>query len=614
MRRISAGLAWGVAVFVSGCGGGGNGGGQAPVPAPAPQLQMAAAAGDTGRAPNGVVHTHRIELRNTGNAAARAVTVSVSPDAQALQLPLSCESAGCTSRGDGGVDIAEIPAGATVLLNQRLRVKPGYRGALRNEWQAGATGLSASWRQELTAYVADLSVSVGAPTGAAAARNYEVTLTNQGPDEATDVSWNLLTLPGQSWRISSCTASTGATCPASLGEAMTLARLPANAALKLQVQMDESAATDPYSKGLGSRADAAGDPAPQDNEAKVGQDYSEHQFMTDLAGRHYRLAIGIDRRLRATAPGVDYRATYALDVTGQAFIGDPAAINPPWGRGTVNHFGPVVVLGLDIDGTRKLYVSPHRLISELSELEGVSFNVLGSRADASGKALDAYAGSARFKDGALQLCLPDTPTPFNQCPAARLSRFEAALVGSEIELVSRDKTMRLRAARSNQGPILISSSRDASTDASEFWIGLPSDSAYPFRNGDITMYESTFESASGLSTAVFAGIDSDGASNPRAFTPSPLMLPSSVFTRLNDTGLLGICGLSAQASTTAQPGLFQAELRGDWLPGNLQNNQFVKDKPCFASGPVLHAQTLGMAVFVGARGGELMGRWMFAGE
>jgi len=597
-----------------GCGGGSGGGHpDTTEPPPAPQLRISAAADDTGRAPNGMVHLHRIELRNTGNAAARAVTVSTSLDAQALQMPLSCETAGCTARGDGGVDIAEIPAGSTVVLRQQLRVKPGYRGAVRNDWQASATGASASWRQELTAYVTDLKVTVAAPTGTPAARNYEVTLTNQGPDEATAVSWNLLTLSGQAWRITGCTASTGSACPATLGEAMTLARLPASGTLKLQVQMDESASPGPSMNGLGSRADADGDPAPQDNEAKTGQDHSEHQFMTDLAGHNYRLAIGIDPRLRATAPGVDYRATYAMDVTGQAFIGDSAAIDPPWGRGTVNHFGPFEVLGLDIDGTRKLYIAPHRLISQLSELEGVTFNVLGSRADASGKALDAYAGSARFKDGALQLCLPDAPVAFDQCPAARLTRFEAAWVGSEIELVSRDKVIRLRAAKSNEGPILISSSRDAATGASEFWLGLPNNAPYPFSGNNVNMLESTFESASGLSTAVYVDIDTDSERNPRLRSQS-IGLPNTALLRLNKTGLLGICGLSAQASTTAQPGLFQAQLHGDWLPGAMQNGQFVKEKPCFATGPVLHAQTTSMAVFVGARSGDLMGRWMFAGQ
>ena len=44
----------------------------------------------------------------------------------------------------------------------------------------------------------------------------------------------------------------------------------------------------------------------------------------------------------------------------------------------------------------------------------------------------------------------------------------------------------------------------------------------------------------------------------------------------------------------------------------MQNGQFVKERACFA-GPVLHAQTTSLAAFVGAKGGDLMGRWMFAG-
>jgi hypothetical protein len=166
------------------------------------------------------------------------------------------------------------------VLRQSLRIKPGYRGAVRNDWEISATGSSVKWRQELTAYTADLAVTVGDPTGTTQARSYEVTLTNQGPDEAADVSWDLLTLPGQVWRVVSCIASTGASCPATLGEAMKIARLPANASLRLQVEVDESVSA--RLGGIASRADAAGDPEPSNNEATVAQSAAEHLFMTDL--------------------------------------------------------------------------------------------------------------------------------------------------------------------------------------------------------------------------------------------------------------------------------------------------------------------------------------------
>lgn len=608
MRRVAAVLAWALAVGMSGCGGGGG----APTePAPTPQLRLSAATDDASRAPGGVVHLHRVELRNTGNASARAVVVSVSPDAQALQLPLSCETAGCTPRNDGGVDIAEIPAGATVVLRQQLRVKPAYRGAVRNVWQAGATGASTIWRQELTAYVVDLAVTVDVPAGAATSppstSTYEVTLSNLGPDDAADVSWNLLTLPGQTWRIAGCTANTGSNCPTALGEAMTLARLPAGGMLKLQVQVDEP---DTYREGLGSRADAAGDANPANNEAVNGQSAAYQLFMSDLEGRHYRLTLGVLDTLRAMAAGVDYRAPFHINVTGTGFLGAYVSTNAPWSRGIVNMVGgPFVVLGLDIGGVRKPYLAPRRLVTQLSELEGFSFNVLGSRSDASGKPQDAYVGSALFKDGGLQLCLPDAPTPFEQCPAARLTRFEAALVGSEIELVSRDRVVRLRAAASPDGPVLVSSSRDAATGASEFWMALPAKALHAFTSYDDELHETTFESASGQSTASNGFVRSSSDNLP--YIDLPLgMPPTSALQYLQQTGTLGLCGLSAQLSGSAQPGVFQGVLRGDWLPGAFSNGQFVKERLCFA-GTVHHVQTMNMAVFLGARGGDLMGRWMF---
>ena len=616
MRRLTAGLACAGALGLSGCGGGSSS--APPPPAPAPDLRISAAAGDTGRAPSGVVSVHRIELRNAGQASARAVVVSASPDAQALQLPLSCESvdSGCVQRADGGVEIAEIAAGATVTLRQSLRVKPGYRGAVRNDWQASATGSNAAWRQELTAYVADLAVTVGEPvatTGTPPQSTYDVTLANLGPDEATDVDWRLFTMPGQVWSIASCHASPGSSCPATLGEAMTLARLPAGSTLRLQMTMEESGSTPSSRYGLASRADADGDPDPANNQAAPPRAPTEHLFMTDLEGRQYRLSIGPFSMLRVTGPGVDYRAPVAFDVTGTGLIGEAASNSSPWNRGLANITGRVMVLGLNIDGVRKPYVAARKLVTQLSELEGFSFNVLGSRSDASGKPQDAYVGSASFRDGALLLCLPDAPTPFEQCPASRLSRFEAAVVGSEIELVSRDKVMRLRATPSPDGPVLISSSRNATTGNSEFWMALPNIPRPYLPTFWTWLHETTFESASGQSTATFANIRRDSDNHPLLDLSSGPLLPNTAWLYWVNTGMLGICGLSSQLSGSAQPGIYQGVLRGDWLPGTVANGQFVKERACF-SGAVHHMQAAGLAVLVGARGGDLMGRWMFTSE
>lgn len=608
MRRVPAVLACVTAMGLSACGGGSGGPTSPPEPAPAPQLRIGAATGDAGRAPSGVVHMHRIELRNTGNATARSVAVSASPDAQALQLPLSCESPGCSPRSDGGVDIAEIPAGGAVVVHQQLRVKPGYRGTVRNDWQASGTGVNTVWRQELTAYSADLAVTVDIAASAGTTTTYAVTLTNQGPDEAADISWDLLTLPDQAWRIAGCTASTGASCPATTGEWMKLDRLPANGSVRLQVQVDETATANSSARGLGSRVDAAGDSNAANNQAITGQSGVSRFAISDLEGRHYQLSYGLTGPLRATAPGVDERRPFYVDFTGAGYIGEPGSTRPPWSLGTFDVLaGPVMVLGLDITGTRKPYLAVRRPVTQLSELEGFSFNLLGSRADATGQAVDAYAGSARFKDGVLELC--PTPTPVAQCPAAQLQRFEAALVGDEIELVSSQKALRIRAARSYSGPILISSTRDAASGSSEFWLALPE-----VANAQLSvagyLYETTFESASGASLPAFTQIEPGSDGLPQIYPGTRSYSHAALLEAAN--GRLGLCGLTAQLTATTRPGLFAGNLRGDWLPGAYENGAFVKERLCF-EGPVHYAQSREMAVLLGARGGSLMGRWMFAG-
>lgn len=601
MRNIHAALAGALLLALSGCGGGGGSQPDAgPTPVPSARLVFSALADDAGRAPSGVVRTRRVEVRNHGELAARGVVIAVTPDAQVLQLPLGCESTGCTTRSDGGVDLAELAPDAAVVLTQRLRIKPGYRGAVRNDWSATASGPVGVWTQELRAYVADLAVTVGEHD---ADLVHDVTLTNQGPDDAADVQWDLLPTPGQSLRIVSCTAAAGATCPATLADAMKLQRVATGGVLKLRVQAAAG--------GVATRVEAAGDPDPSNDAATRSQGRVEHLAMTDLEGRTYRLSNDVGSSLRVTAAGLDYRSAYAVDVHGQGLLGAPGSVNPPWSRGALHLFNPVLILGLDIGGVRKPYLAPRDLVTRLAELEGVSFNVLGSRADASGQPTDAYIGSARFQDGALQLCLPDVPTPFARCPASRLTRFEAAVVGTEIELVARDRVMRLRAARSGNGPILISSMRDATTGTSHFWIGLPDDSTYPFRSGSAGgLQDATFESATGQSTAMLATLDYANDLTP-AMTTTPRNSPYAMLWVIQG-GSLGVCKLTAQFSGTTQRRLYLGQLRGDWVSGIDAQQQFIEDRPCFA-GTVHHAQTMTFAAFVGTRDGGLMGRWMFTG-
>lgn len=598
MHKIQAALAGAFVLLVSGCGGGGGSEPRA-APSPSARLVFSAIADDGGRAPSGVVHTRRVELRNNGDLAARSLAITVSPDAQALTLPLTCESSGCTPRSDGGVEIAELPAGAAIVLSQRLRIKPGYRGAVRNDWSATGSGTLAVWSQDLRAYVTDLAVAVGEPDADAV---HEVTLSNLGPDDASDVTWTQLPAPGQTLRLTGCTATGGAVCPATLTDAMTLPRVAAGGVLKLRVQAPVG--------GVATRVEAAGDAEPGNDGASRGQGRVEHLAMTDLEGRAYRLSNEVGGSLRVTAAGLDYRSAYAVDVYGQGLLGAPGSLNPPWSRGALHLFAPVLIFGLDIGGVRKPYLAPRDLVTRLAELEGVSFNVLGSRADASGKPTDAYVGSARFQSGALQLCLPDVPTPFAQCPAGRLTRFEAAVVGTEIELVARDRVMRLRAARSRSGPILISSTRDATTGASHFWIGLPDDSTYPFGNGSGGLQEATFESASGQSTAMLATLTYANDLTP-TLTTTPRNSRYAMLWVLQG-GTLGLCKLTAEFSGTTQPRLYLGQLRGDWVTGIDAQDQFIQDRPCFA-GTVHHAQTMSFAAFVGTRDGGLMGRWMFIG-
>jgi hypothetical protein len=572
-------------------------------------LEIGPAAGGADVLPAGSVQTQAVEIRNRGDAPARSVVVSVGADAKALQLPLSCGStSGCTARDDGSVMLAEIPAGASVTLSQAQRIQPGYRGAVGNDWQAaGEAGVHATWRQALTAYATDVAVSVDPPEAVTvagqAANRYVVTLSNAGPDDARDVVWDLAAAPDMVWLDARCTASGGAVCPATVTERISLALLPKSGSLKVELTLQPSAARFDF---LSSMASAPGDTQPANNRAAQSSYGLGALFgpmpATDLLGRSYRLNVGWSD-VQIAGDGWTRHFEMPVDVTGTIYLLPALGTPRPWEHGNLSGDGGLVVGSAELDGGRTPFVAVRDPVTALSELEGYSFNILGSRADASGKPLDAFVWSGRFNAGAFEICTSGEPLAFASCPAASLRRYEAALVGSEIELASTHYgVMRWRAARSPDGPVLVSSSRDPATGESRFMVGTPETSRYPFtpytssNSLNVELGDATFESASGVASPVLGSFD-HAASGPDVILKSR-GLPITLLLALN-AGLDGPCELSATLTPTAQTGVFSGPLQAaTW-----------KDRACFA-GPVLHVQTSQFVALLGSKDGPLMGRWL----
>jgi hypothetical protein len=592
-----------VLAVLAGCGGG-DGGGSATPDSPA-RLEIGAATNTATALPAGSVQTRTLEVRNRGGAMARGVVVSVTADTEVLHLPLGCNPvSACTLREDGAVVIAELAAGATLSLTQSLRIQPGHRGALSNDLSAtGDGGLAVSWRQDLTAYATDLAVTIDPPeavtVGGQPASRYVVTLTNAGPDDARDVLWELAAAPDLLWLASRCTASGGATCPATLSDRLSLPQLPKSSGLKVELTLRDHTRFDM----LASRVHAAGDTTPANNRA-IHSPYGTsstlgHMTATDLQGRTFRLTLGWSAQL--AGEGWTRRFQTPVDVTGVQFLISDSGPSRWWEQGSLKGNGGLVIGSALLEGVRTPFIAVRDPVTALSDLEGLRFNILGARADAGGKALDAFVWSGRFGAGAFEICTGAAPLAFEACPAERLQRYEAALNGEELELVSaRHGVMRWRAARGADGPVLISSTRDATSGESRFMVGTPStgsaysSSSYPV---PVALADTTFESASGVANAALVSFGTN-AGGDVTLEPSR-DLPNSYLAFLNGTEEDGLCGLSASLAPTVQTGVFTGPLQAVTRKG----------RACFA-GSVTHVQTSRFAAMLGSKGDALMGRWL----
>lgn len=614
VRSRGALAAWAFTALLPACGSGSDGGESAGAQA---RLEIGPAGAQAESLPSGSLQTRMLELRNSGTARASDLSVTLKPDGNLLHLPLSCEGVQaqrCKTRADGGIDVAELPAGMAISLSQRLRVKPGFSGDVSNDWSLISPGGGGSnWRQILQAYVADVSVAVQPPVASTesgvAVLSYEVVLRNAGPDEARHVEWRQLAAPGMTWRGATCSAAGGAVCPATLGEKLTIARLPKGSTLRLQARYTSRVAGPRVKDFLGSEVGSPGDPFPGNDRvtAKEPDAWSVdgNYLATDLEGNRYTLSVSPvwkDKGFRLANDRFDVQGAIDVDVTGSHHfqLGEQDG-STLLRDGSIQLNSDLLVGSFNFGRGRQPFVAVRDIVQDLSELEGRAFTVLGSRSDKDGRPIDAFVWSGQFKDAALLVCQSDTPIAISQCLPSQARRYEVALVGTELELLSSTGVLRMRAARTKSGPVLLLSQRDADTGGSQFWIGLPV-VAPRYRPslwmGGPGITETTFNSAAGLAeatgVAIFVSPDARSASINHDMPNSYLVFVA----RGNPT-----CFIDAAADATTLPSLFKGVL-----------SMIAVNGASCTGGPIYHAQTGEIAVVLGAKDGPLMGRWLITTE
>ncbi|MCX2863450.1 hypothetical protein OOZ63_16590 [Paucibacter sp. PLA-PC-4] len=571
--------------------------------------------------PSGAVQTQWLTLRNTGSAAARQVLLAVEPGTHVLHLPLSCEGtpSPCAVRADGSLAIAELAPGASLRVQQRLRIAPGFSGRVSNNWlmRTAAEAGADSWRQEIQAYAADLSVAVKAPVTSIEAGDevlsHELTLSNDGQDEARSVEWRQMAASGMDWLGASCSATSGAQCPAELNERINLERLPKGAMLTLVARYRPRQIDREETNFLSSDVFAPGEMSPANNRAEHRQanvNNEEGRYVVfGLDGEQYRLAYSLwgERSLRFTNERIDRRVNIMVDVTGHLWLRerDEVGVNPMLAGSLFPGVG-LLTGALDLGTGRRPFLGGSHFVSQMTELEGRIYNLLGSKADKQGQSLDAFAWTAQFRNGAMEVCASAVPTAVAQCPEALLRRWDVAIVGEELELVDRGgEVRRLRAARTPSGPVLILSQRNAADASSEFWLGMPAVEAsddVDYGSGLAFSAETTFGNASGLAVPDFPEFRSVGPPESKVVEAgSAAGLPNAYFLFLHKYG--DWCRLhDGQFKRTGVPALRAGTVAA------------AKQGATCWGGPSYHIRTKELRVLLGSKDGALVGRWFFAPE
>lgn len=597
------------ALALSACGGGSAGDGTEPAGALAEPVLSAKQA----VLPSGSRQLQVLELRNAGRADAKQLQLTVAADAKLLQLALSCRgnaAARCKPRADGGLDIAELRAGEMIELEQVLRLEPGFSGPTGAQWSLSHAGASAplGTRQSLQAYAADVALALAAPqssskAGQATVLSYEVTLSNQGPDEARDVDWRLMPAAGMRWQAATCTASGGAQCPASLAEAMSVARLPKGGEIRLRADYTSRMSTSIHEPDfLRAEARLAGDPRVGNNRAvfnpRAGL-WTGSLAALGLDGRSYD--ISFDRHLRIHGSGMELQALRHLDLFNLYWLTRNVEYseNEDVPQGSFNGNESLTLGAYDFGRGRQPFLASDSYVEDVAVLNGQDFNILASHSEAGGRPAEGVAWAGRFEGAWFLLCRSSQPTPVQQCSASELRRYAVSVVGTEIELLSGTEMLRMRVLRVEKGYVLFLAMKDAVTLQEQVWLGLPAIAVASEAFFQMGIGETTLRSDSGNSEFTWLSAVKS-SSGGVALTGASSWMPLSFF--LYNHPWLGKCPppeVRGELAAAGPAGLFRGSV--DVFSCGVKSGE----------GLVFHIQSKGMMVLLGATGGPLAGRWVF---
>ncbi|MFY7863886.1 hypothetical protein [Roseateles sp.] len=238
LRPLLALMSLSAVALLSACGGGGGGGDVTPPPPPPVDVAEVAVLvkpiGNPVASSSGSQKLATVKLSNVGKGVAETTDFNITADADLQDLKvLNCSSDNSASACPGlgsRMTVSKLQPGSSLTFDVAGVVKLGTSKVINVGASASTTngGQSSSNSQSVgfKVYSVDMAVQVAGPgltvpIPAGGSFNYVVTVSNKGPDAATDAELGMDMLSNPSATAPTlgtitCSASGGATCPSVL--------------------------------------------------------------------------------------------------------------------------------------------------------------------------------------------------------------------------------------------------------------------------------------------------------------------------------------------------------------------------------------------------------------
>jgi uncharacterized repeat protein (TIGR01451 family) len=237
-RGLAALAVLGLALVLAACGGGsGRRGTDVAVTGTGPTSQV------TG----GQTIIFQMVVSNPGESDVADVRINDVVGNQLALLGITCTSAGgavCPAALGVSMVAPSMPRGSSLTFAVTVQLAPNATGTIGNSMSAQVDGdvdqTNNQFNVSATAYTLTSNLVVGGsgPAGTVTGGDsiaYQMTVTNAGPDAASNVHFSNSVGNGLSNAVVSCAAGGGAVCPPSLGAQMDLQSMPAGGTLTFTV-------------------------------------------------------------------------------------------------------------------------------------------------------------------------------------------------------------------------------------------------------------------------------------------------------------------------------------------------------------------------------------------